>query len=209
LRDYPLPRALHGYSARAEWPPGWTAASLLEPAANYGLLLRWEAALHEMRALRAVPEAAVTAFLRDFRRAVEARLKHDSAFAYLPTPRLDRRPLVKEGGWDHLTTLFPFLLYRCDGDRRRPLAPDETARIYRLLQEDASADPRLRARLGAGAAQRWQLGQPVSCGRREGVAVSALRLCVGARQIVAAQQQGGAAVIAQALAALDKAAALV
>jgi hypothetical protein len=83
------------------------------------------------------------------------------------------------------------------------------ARVYRLLQEDLSAEPRLRARLGKEAAQRWQLGQPVNCGRRDGIPVSALRLCVGARQIVAAQQQGGAAVIAQALAALDKAAALV
>jgi len=208
LCQNPPPRALHGYSARAEWPAGWTAAALLEPAANYGLLLRWEAALHELRALRAVPEAKVMEFLRDFARAVETRLMHDPSLEALPAPQPERAPLVEGAGWDRYTTIFPFLLYRRDHGHRRPLAAEETARVYELLQDDLSGERTLSERLGAGAEHRWQLGQPVRCGMREGLPVSALRLCVGARQIVAAAQHGGAGVTAQALAALDKSVAL-
>lgn len=208
LRRYPLPRALLGYSARADWPPGWTAAALLEPAANYGLLLRWEAALHELRALRAVSETAIEEFLRDFGRALHARLARDPVFEPLPAPRLDRAPLVHGARWDQATTIFPFLLQRRDGDRRRPLSAAETGQVYRGMQDELSGDALPGGRLVAGAGQRWQLGQPVHCGTREGTAISALRLCVGARQIVAAARDGTPSVIAQALAALDKAAAL-
>ena len=59
---------------------------------------------------------------------------------------------------------------------------------------------------------RYQLGQPVSCGKRDGVPVSALRICASARLIVEATTGGGekaARVIGKALAALDKAALLV
>ncbi|HCE10402.1 MAG TPA: hypothetical protein DEQ40_17715, partial [Oxalobacteraceae bacterium] len=58
---------------------------------------------------------------------------------------------------------------------------------------------------------RCQLGQPVACGARDGVAVSAVRLCASARLIVEATAQNGrhaAAVIQRALATLDKAAML-
>ena len=33
---------------------------------------------------------------------------------------------------------------------------------------------------------RWQLGQPVACGSRQGIEVSALRLCISSRLIVEA-----------------------
>ncbi len=70
----------------------------------------------------------------------------------------------------------------------------ETLDIYRLLPDDV-------------AGPRCQLGQPVACGSRDGVPVSALRLCLSARLIVEATADGdesAARVIARALAALDK-----
>jgi hypothetical protein len=59
-------------------------------------------------------------------------------------------------------------------------------------------------------APRCQFGQPVVCGMRDGVPVSALRLCISARQISdAAAQHSISALIADALSALDGAAALI
>jgi hypothetical protein len=58
---------------------------------------------------------------------------------------------------------------------------------------------------------RCQLGQPVACGQRDGVPVSALRLCASARLIVEATAQNGrqaSAVIERALAVLEKTALL-
>ena len=200
LKRQPLPAALGAYSARADWPVGWDAARALPDVANHGLLLRWEAALDELRAFRSIPDHEVAAFLSDFASAVEARISADPAFEPLPVPALDRRPLVDAGGWDERPTIFPFLLRACDG---RLLRREETARLYSAMAQDWSD----RAGAPAVAARRCQLGQPVPCGNREGVPVSALRLCASARLIVeAAAARSGSAVIARAMAVLDKAA---
>jgi selenocysteine lyase/cysteine desulfurase len=201
LRRQPLPSALGAYSAQAEWPRGWTAARSLPNAANYGLLLRWEAALDELRAFRSIPDPETAAFLADFARAVETRLSTDPAFEALPVPAPDRRPLVDAGNWDEIPTIFPFLLRGAD---RSLLGREETARVYAGLAQDKSA-------LGGApdmAALRCEVGQPVPCGQREGVPVSALRLCASARLAVEAgsARSAGAQVIARAMAVLDKAA---
>jgi hypothetical protein len=199
LKRQGLPPALGAYSARAEWPRGWTAAQSLPDTANYGLLLRWEAALDEFRAFRSIPEREVAAFLSDFARAVETRLADDPAFEALPVPALDRRPLVDAGSWDEIPTIFPFLLR---DTARRLLRRDETAQVYAGLAQEKSdlGGPREIAAL------RCQVGQPVPCGDRDGVPVSALRLCASARLIVEAARgrSAGAAVIARAMAVLDK-----
>ena len=95
----------------------------------------------------------------------------------------------------------------------RALNREETQRIYRLLQDDLSAQPEVTHghTRGALAAARYQLGQPVACGRRGGVAVSALRICASARLIVEATAGGdrAARVLGRVMAALDKIALLV
>lgn len=229
LRHRPVPTALRAYSARADWPRGWEAARRLDQGANFGLLLRWEAALEELRAFRSVPEAEITRFLRTFARAVRERLRRDPGFDPLPVPEFDRRPLIEATGWDDVQTIFPFLLFHPQTRAgRRPLSREETVRVYQLLQEDLTAHPRFPGLSGSIrpvadshgsdlpdskrrlAALRCQLGQPVVCGRRGGVPVCALRLCASARLAVEAAQRGDAtAVIGKALAALDKAALLV
>jgi hypothetical protein len=162
----------------------------LPDAANYGLLLRWEAALDELRAFRSIPDHETGAFLARFAEAVSTRLREDPTFEPLPVPALDRRPLVADRHWDEIPTIFPFLLRGSDG---RPLSREAMARIYAAL-----------------AAQCCQVGQPVPCGERGGISVSALRLCASARLVVeaASEPAGATAVIARALAVLDKAAYL-
>lgn len=197
VRGRPLPPALSAYSARADWPVDWKAASSLDDVSNFGLLLRWEAALQELRAFRAISPAIIAQCLRAFALAINRRLNEDPAFAPLPAPHLDRQLTNEKDGWDHLPTIFPFVLQA--PDNAHPLNREQTIEIYQLLQHDTS-----------GGAPRCQLGQPVDCGERDGVPVSALRLCISARLIVEATSQGSAhIVIEKAMAVLDKAALLV
>ncbi|BAN35462.1 hypothetical protein SCD_n01641 [Sulfuricella denitrificans skB26] len=215
LRKRPFPPALGAYSTQGDWPQGWDTAGYLENVANFGLLLRWEAALEELRAFRSVPESKAAGFLQAFASAVQDRLTRDLAFEPLPVPELDRHPLIEASSWDDIPTIFPFLLFHPETpDGKQPFNREETAQVYRLLQADLSNHP------GSGhaginndsARLRCQLGQPVACGNRNGILVSALRLCVSSRLIVEATSDGGrntAIVIARAMAALDKIAMLV
>ncbi len=189
LRGRPLPAALHDYSTRAEWPAGWDVAELPEHA-NFGLLLRWEAALAEMRAFCAVPESTVKRTLNAFADAVRQRLDDDPLLEAITVPPLNRHGLIDASGWDECQTIFPFLLRRPDGCY---LSLAETTMIYRLLSQGADG-------------LRCQLGQPVSCGRRGGQPVAALRLCHSARLAVEAafNAEAAAIVIARAMRALDQ-----
>ena len=194
LRDRPLPQALSAYSARAEWPQGWAAATHLDDATNFGLLLRWQAALAELRAFSEVPAARSRDFVETFAAAVRARVEAEPALRPLQVHAL-QRGTDDEASWDAVPTIFPFVLHRLAADGARvSLTRAETLDIYRLLPDDV-------------AGPRCQLGQPVACGSRDGVPVSALRLCLSARLIVEATADGdesAARVIARALAALDK-----
>ncbi len=170
---------------------------------NWGLLLRWEAALAEKRRFRAVPQAVVLGFMQTFAQAITGRLNNDPCFESLPV-----HPMARSSGaqsWDQIQTIFPFLLYRITGGRV-PLNRDETQQIYRRLPGDISSS--------GDAGVRCQLGQPVACGTRDGVAVSALRLCLSARLIsdafgVKGEGKGIDGVIAEAMAALDKTSGLI
>jgi hypothetical protein len=215
LRTRHLPPALSAYSARADWPPGWTVRHALADVENFGLLLRWEAALAELRTFRSLSEAAITTFLEAFAGKVRQRLTTDPIFQLLPVPNLDRRPLVNVNSWDHTPTIFSFILRHAPNSERlgAPLSRKETARVYKLLGTDSLELSTLNptATIGAIAARRCQLGQPVHCGTIDDVPVSALRLCVSMRLVVDAVSRwgrGAEIVNAEGLLALDNAALL-
>ena len=180
LRGRALPSTLSLYSARADWPESWTAHSNLPNVANYGLLLRFEAALAELRAFHSLSETNIRAFLETFASAIQKRLHDDPFFEPLSTQDIDRQSLVGQGSWDRVPTIFPFLMRRESGVL---LNKDEMRKIYELM-------------MAAGC----QLGQPVACG--------ALRLCVDMRLIAGALSRGGEAVIDGAMRVLDRAAEL-
>ena len=191
LRKRPFPAELAAHSGVADWPDSWPVQGVLETSCNFGLLLRWEAALCELRAFRALPEAGVTRFLQSFSQAMQAKFAGNTALSPVPVPRLDRSALLSQSGWDLVQTVFPFRLYRDTASGIRPLDAGETKNVYRKLP---SAD------------RRCQLGQPVNCGDGP----NALRLCLSARLVVQAVAHDGAAdrIIAQALAVLDQTACL-
>jgi hypothetical protein len=200
VRNQSLPRSLCAYSARADWPEGWSNTNIFENVANFGLLLRWEASLEELRAFRAIPEEDVIQFLKAFGQIIGEHLQSNPYLEPLPVPPLDRYPLSQAGSWDQCQTIFPFLLYRPAAHAgKEPLDRHQTLEIYRILQADS------------GDGLRCQFGQPVACGSRDGILVSALRICASARLIVQACEQHGknaSAVIESALEALDKTAIL-
>jgi len=205
LQQRPFPRGLLRCSSRANWPGNWTTAEPLNPAANFGLLLRCAVALEELRRFRAVPKAAAVNFLLAFAAAIHQRLMSDPHFEPLPVLQLDRRPLIEANNWDHLPTLFPFLLYHPRPSGRNPLSREETRNIYQQLPI-ALDHPH-----SSIAIMRCQLGQPVACGVRNGIAVNALRLCISSRLIVdaTARDDQGVAIIKDAMRALDKTALLI
>ncbi|MBZ0091757.1 MAG: hypothetical protein K8F27_06000 [Sulfuricellaceae bacterium] len=208
IRARPFSRALSEIANPADWPLDWFPDGT---QANFGLLLRWEAALEDLRAFYAVPDEAVMRFILSFSDVVQARLASDPFFEALATPRPDRRPLIGAASWDSLQTIFPFLLFHTEPHRAKvPLSREQTALVNRLLQLDLAVDTPASvdvASFGSLASLRCQLGQPVNCGVIEGVPVSALRLCLSARLIVEATAQNGlnaSKIIERALAVLDK-----
>lgn len=188
FKDQALPTGFGAYAARGEWPASWAVADNLPELANYGLLLRWQAALTELEAFAALADADIAQFVEEFGGIVQARLALDPHFEAVPTP-LVSRGAVSAPSWDRLPTIFPFLLRRDSTYVSR----SQTELVYKQL-----------------ASRRCQVGQPVACGRRQGAPVSALRLCLSARLIVEAVAGGRRdAVIARGLSVLDQAALLV
>ena len=209
LRRRHVSPGLKDYSTRADWPEGWAAQSFLDERANYGLLLRWEAALVELRAFRALPESDIAAFLKRFSTAVTQRLSDDPAFEPLPTSSLERNPIEMSRNWDHIPTIFPFLLRHSESGVF--FNQKETSRVYELLGQDLHHHPDIPFRSANVAEKRCRIGQPTACGLRGKTPVSALRLCLSSRLIVDAlspQGRGADIVISEAFSILDKAALL-
>jgi hypothetical protein len=192
---------LQAYSARADWPVTWRSAKCLDELPNFGLLLRWEGAVKELRAFRSLSNIVTMHFLEDFAAAIRQRMESDPIFEILPVPELKRFAFSDTPSWDSIQTIFPFLLRHPENSAGKTLlSSEEMVQVYQVLQE------------GINGNDRVQLGQPVDCGRRDGITVSALRLCVSSRLVVEALQQNGRnqqVVIDRALKALDTVAQLV
>ncbi|MGA8862991.1 MAG: hypothetical protein WBM09_09975 [Gallionella sp.] len=190
LRRRPFPLKLATHSAAADWPDSWPVRDVLDASWNFGLLLRWHAALCELRAFRALHEADVARFMQNFALAIQEKLAGGPAFSPVAVPGLDRSGLLAQSGWDREQTIFPFQLYRVTGSGRQPLDEEQTRKVYRGLPSGAL---------------RCQLGQPVNYAAER----NALRLCLSARLVVhALVHDAPDRIIAQAIAALDKAARL-
>jgi hypothetical protein len=214
LARSPLDPALRMTCARAEWPRNWNGAEALPDVCNYGLLLRWEAALAELRLFRAIPDADVESVVRAFGDMITRQLAEAAHFEPLEQPMIDRRAIVSTKHWDQIPTIFPFLLLRMSAGRRRPLAPDETKEVYDRMRHSLGREIATSREddVGRATALRCELGQPVLCGERHGVQLTALRLCLSARLIVEAVGEGRRGledILNRALHVLDKVAYLV
>ncbi len=185
-----LPPELSAYSLRADWPAHWQAGRALMPGVNFGLVLRWRAALCAMRTFAAVPEPVTHHTIAALGRAVSQGLAASPVFAPAAVPSPDRSALHADGGFDRLPTIFPFYLANAQG--HHATAADVRA-IYDALAT-GSASPAVR------------LGQPVAMAGD----ADALRLCLSAPLIVRASRSEAAlqAAIADIHLALDRVAGL-
>jgi hypothetical protein len=196
------------FSAALLLPAKFSQQSVRPSAANFGLLLRWEAALVELRRFRAVPRGEIIRVTQAFAQAVQLRLMSDPNFESLAVPPLERGDLLDAQSWDHLPTIFPFLLYHpTRSGERIPFSREATLQVYRQLQVNMSS---LDGVSDGVSALRCQFGQPVACGVRNGIAVSALRLCLSARLISdACEKNDTSGLIEDVMRAMHKASLLV
>ncbi|WOH52246.1 MULTISPECIES: hypothetical protein [unclassified Bradyrhizobium] len=212
LMKQELSPAISVTSARAEWPQHWNGVHSLHNVSNFGLLLRWCAALVELRAFRKIPEEDVRRVVQAFYNAITSWINDARHFELLEQPALHRRPSVTGEPWDQIPTIFPFLLFRIGRDgRRRPLAAEDTKTIFHQMRKNLVARTGLPEACEEISSVRCELGQPVLCGEREGARLAALRLCLSARLIVQAIDAGDRGVnllIERGLTVLEKVAFL-
>lgn len=195
FRHRAVPAALADYCGKAEWPEGWAAREVLPSRANFGLLLRWKAALFELERFSAIPEEKVIAVLSAFAEAVIARLESDAAFDLLDIRPLDRNCLsgaLSVRRWDEIPSILSF--YLRNSHHGGVLTATETAAVYKALA------------IEEGELAAVRIGQPVRCADFGDVPASALRICLSAPLVVAACESAEAlaALIAQAMTVLDR-----
>ena len=178
LRTARLPEGLNAYFGRDEFPAGSTAAAALPAVGNYGLALRWHAALGEIKALMRVPPSRRAAILAGFAAVVAEEIAANPALALLPAPALQRG-----GGeaWESCPTIFSFSLAALH-DAARLLTPEEARAVYHWLNADlAAALPDLAAPDRQIAARICHIGQPVKLPCPDGGHTGVLRVSAGAR----------------------------
>ncbi len=178
LRTGKLPAGLAAYFNRAEFPADAPAASVLPEGGNYGLALRWHAALAEIKALLRVSPARRAAILRGFAEAVGQGVAATPGLTLLPAPPISRTGA--DEAWERLPSIFTFSL-RAPHAPARCLTPAEARQVYVWLNTDLS--PWLPAQ-AALAARICHIGQPVPLAQPHGEGqMGALRVSAGARLI--------------------------
>lgn len=176
-----LAPGLRDYTARSEWPQAWPRLrAQLSNALNFGLWLRWEAALAEMGAYFAVPQAARRALLERFSIAVKSRVAVSPSLHLLREQEPDAGDDLDDQEMG-TQTIFSFLLRR----NGQLLAPERCADIYRALHCDVSASLPASAAPSVQwlAGQICHIGQPVALPQPGGVPTAALRISASARLV--------------------------
>lgn len=170
-------------------PEAQTEAQTL-PAPHPGLLLRWQAALAEMRLFHTLPDTGIVDFIHEFSLKVASRVDQSPACRTLPMAQQPQTGILSFHLRQPATSI--------------PLTAEQTRQVHLLLQTD------LRTLVGDHAAsssrQRFLLGQPVCCGRHRDTRLSALRICISSRMIAEALASPKARqhVIERAFAAIEK-----
>jgi hypothetical protein len=184
LERQKLPAGLRGYTSAAEWPDLPAAAPLREDA-NYGLVLRWHAALGEMKAFAAVLPVRRRAILEKFCTSVRHMIEQSPDLVGLPVPLLDRP--ASEDDWDAVPTITSFgILSPRQGDEKRVLLDLDRARqVYQWLNADLTPVLPQAARVSERdvAVRRCHIGQPVPVATEGGSVIGALRISAGARLV--------------------------
>jgi glutamate/tyrosine decarboxylase-like PLP-dependent enzyme len=169
----PLPPGLAGYFTRPEWPGDWQRiAADLPERANLGLVLRWQAALWEMRAFGAVLPEQRQRIITELGAATRAALE---------ASRWLRPVAVAASAKDWPQTIFPFEVLRPEGDGDgQPMDLAAVQHVHRWLNADIAKwlPPGTLCSARRLAAVACHVGQPVAIGKS-----ALLRICIGAHLV--------------------------
>ena len=155
LRSAKLPNGLLAYTAANDWPlgPRGRLEGGFVTSANFGMGLRWEAALGELESLYALDSALRARVMARFSEVVCRHVSSSSCVELVDRDHAD-------GNIRH-PTIFPIVT--C-GENGMPLAADV---MHRGLRNSFQA--------GGAAGRIFHVGQPVEIGSR-----SAVRVCLSA-----------------------------
>jgi hypothetical protein len=169
-----LPAALADYTARDDWPQAFGRIREQLPARqNVGQILRWSAALADIRAYFAVPELFRRLALVEF---AAAATRHFDRF-----PEFDLMPAApslfadRERDEFAARTIFPFRLLR-DG---RAVSYEQARLLHRAL----NADPACHGFDGAREGAPCHIGQPVAVADTAAGTTGVLRISADARLV--------------------------
>jgi len=195
LKYDPLPKGLEAYSAPFEFPSSWKSliADFSFSAINYGLLLRWRAALWEMRAFYSVRSHDKVETLSTFGSEIIRMIEQNPDVELLRVPPPSRGKSKAPLSWDELPTIFTFLVYFRDGDGRKSLNYEEARFVYRCINMDISHFLPVHASDREFELSRKQchIGQPVSLPTKGTERIGALRISAGARLVSGVQFDKG------------------
>jgi hypothetical protein len=173
-----LPEGLAAYFNRGEFPADAACAAPLPEGGNYGLALRWHAALAEIKALLRTPPSRRAAILQGFAAVVRKAVAAQPALMLLDAPPIAR--IATDEEWERLPSIFTFSL-QAPHDPTRCLTPAEARNVYMWLNTDLST---LLPQDAAIAARICHIGQPVPLTQPRGEGqMGALRVSAGARLI--------------------------
>ncbi len=181
-RTAAVPAGLADYSSRDDWPAEWAFRSQLAARTNVGQLLRWVAALAEIRAYHAVPELFRKLALQELGNVIQRSVARYPALRLLAA---SERIIVNTDEEFGNPTIFSILAER-DG---RPLTFAQSATLFGALNEDISTLFSGAQRQLAG--QLCHVGQPVAVANGSGGVAGALRLGLDARAVSCSWSGGG------------------
>jgi hypothetical protein len=187
-----LPAGLNLYCGGAEWPSDLAGTDCLRatdgrPGGNFGLMMRWQAALAEMQAFAEVPRTRRRSVLHRFVGHVEDCIARTEGLTTVTLPEAE----VDPEEWDLTATIRCFALTRMvpdvagqPGEGTRFLDLAEARKVYIWLNADLS--PALAALVPAEEhatlSRRCHIGQPVAI-MVDGAQAAALRVSAGARLV--------------------------
>lgn len=172
-----LPAGLADYLTRSDVPDSLPSLrAVVDPGANFGLLVRWEAALAEMRAFHNASPEIRDEILRVLAAGVRRILETRPQVAIVESP-YSGIPAEDHRGLDELPTIFTFLVRHPAGGY---LDEDQAKRVHHLLGRDVAELLGVDGDSHPVASRSFHLGQPVKIARVGDRWTAGLRIAVGA-----------------------------
>jgi hypothetical protein len=193
VHDYkPIPNGLADYSSLHELDPLFhhLAEQRLSSKVNYGLILRWHAAIWEMKAFNTVHAQDRYLTLSQFSSCVTKMIEDNPDLERVMIPPHFRAKQELEQCWDQLPSIFTFVAYKRNPDKRScPLDNDQAHFAYQCINQDVSHFLPVQAsdREYELARKHCHIGQPVCLHDNDGNCVGGLRISAGARLVSGVQ----------------------